>query len=215
MEAVCFDMDGVVVDSEQYWAAREEEVILPAALGDEGIDASAVSGMNLNDTYHYLRERYDVEVSEAEFVDLYDEAAEEIYYEKAELMDGFRDLVGDLRDRGATVALVSSSPRRFIDMVFDRFDLEGCFDEVVSAEDIDAESKPAPDIYRHAADAVEVDIGDCVAVEDTENGVEAAVNAGMDCIAYRADDGDQDVSAATAVVEGPEELRTELLARFE
>ena len=212
IEAVLFDMDGVVVDSERYWDEIKPE-ILEAALGSLKVSPEEVTGMNVLDQYDYLSENFDVEVSREEYFDLYDGRAEEVYTERSELMDGFHDLLDELDERGVTVTLTSSSFPHWIEMVLERFDLDGRFDEIVTGEDIDGASKPEPDIYRHTADLVGVDPERCAVVEDSEHGVEAADRAGTHCVGYRTDVNEgQDLSRADEVVESPEELRETLLS---
>lgn len=208
-DAVLFDMDGVVVDSERHWVPLEEDRIFPAAVADgDRVAASEITGMNYRDVYDYLAGQYEVTVERREFVALYEDAAGELYTERADLMPGFPDLLDALRaDR--RVALVSSSPRHWIGLVTDRFDL--AFDAVVSAEDV-AAGKPDPAVYERAAGELGVEPRRCVAVEDSEHGVEAATRAGATVVGYRTDQNrDADLSAADAVVQGPDELRDLLL----
>lgn len=209
--AILFDMDGVLVDSERYWVEADAEHIFPAA-GVPETSIEETTGLNYHETYEYLDGEYDTDIDREEFVALNEEIAEEIYADRVALMDGFRDLCGTLRDRGVALAVVSSSPRAWIEAVLDRFDLTG-FDAIVSAEDLSEPGKPEPHIYRHAASDLGVDPENCVAVEDSTNGIEAATRAGMGCIGYRnTTDEDLDQSAADATVSGPRELRAELLA---
>lgn len=213
MDAVCFDMDGVMVDSERYWVEVEAERIFPKA-GVADVDVSEITGMNYREVYEYLEETYGVDVEREEFLDIYEESAREIYSERVALMDGFRDLCGTLRDRGKRLAVVSSSPPDWIETVCDRFELS-MFDEIVSAEEVEGPGKPEPHIYRHAANELGVNPDECVAIEDSTHGVESATSAGMACIGYRGQEEGKalDLSAADVVVSGPQELRAELLAR--
>jgi HAD superfamily hydrolase (TIGR01509 family) len=205
-KAVLFDMDGVIVNSERYWVEIEEEEILPSAV-EGSADTSETTGMNFREIYDYLQERHDMTASKEEFVDRYQQAAKDIYGEKVELQAGFRDLVADLREEVRNIALVSSSPYDWIDRMLDRFGLREVFDQTISAEEIDAKSKPEPDVYECAADEVGVEPEDCIAVEDSENGVKSAKAAGMQVVGYRNQSDDKlDLSAADAVAESPEEL---------
>ncbi|WP_135821999.1 HAD family hydrolase [Halostella litorea] len=214
MRAVCFDMDGVIVDSEDYWVELETEEILPAAVPDGDVSEQEITGINYREIHDYLTDNYDVAMSREEWLDRYESAAEELYTEKVSLMPGFRDLVGTLRERGLRVAVVSSSPPEWIELVVDRFDLGDLFDEVVSADHVDGDSKPAPDVYEHAAERVGVDPADCIAVEDSKNGVRSAKRAGMTAVGYRTEtNAEMDLSAADAVADGPDELRDDLLSR--
>ncbi|WP_338740423.1 HAD family phosphatase [Haloplanus salilacus] len=184
MDAVLFDMDGVIVDTEEFWREREAEVILPTAVAAGDPKQSEIRGINYRETYDYLAERYEVAMGREAFLDLYESAAAELY-ESADLMPGFRDLLAALHDRGLQVAVVSSSPPSWIERVVERFDLD--VDATVSTEDVDGPGKPEPDVYAAAAARLGVDPGDCVAVEDSPNGVRAATRAGIVTIAYGGD----------------------------
>ena len=212
MTAVLFDMDGVLVDSEDYWVDFQREQVHPETVPDADVDLAETSGMNFREIYDSLEAEYSTAISREEWIERFEAAAEEIYRDRVEALEGLHDLLAELDDRGVTTALVSSSPRDWIGMVVERFDLEGAFDEVISADDIDAASKPAPDVYEHAAREVELPPEECVAVEDSENGVEAASRAGTTVIAYRIGaHGDIDLSPADVVVETPGELREAVL----
>lgn len=214
IRAVCFDMDGVIVDSERHWVPVENECILPRTVPSDAVSASDITGMNVADLYAYLAREYEVALSEAAFIDLYDEAARELYLERVTLMNGFPELLTWLAEQHVARALVSSSPSRWIQLVLDRFEIEDQFEDIVSADDIEGESKPAPDIYRFTATALAVPPHRCLAVEDSHHGVASAVAAGMDCIGYRTDVNDeQDLSRADEVVTGAAELRAVLEAR--
>ena len=212
MTAVLFDMDGVIVDSEDYWVEYEETDLFPDAVPDREVDLAETSGMNFREIYDYLDAEYGTAITREEWIERFHEAAVALYTERVQLLDGFRDLLETLREADVSVAVVSSSPHDWIDLVLERFDLEGEFDAVVSADDVDADSKPAPDVFLYAADAVGADPEDCVAVEDSENGVEAAARAGTTVVAYEIDaHGELDLSRADEVVEDPEELRETVL----
>ncbi|WP_122088004.1 HAD family hydrolase [Halalkalicoccus subterraneus] len=211
MDCVLFDMDGVIVDSEDYWVEREREELLPAVV-EEDVPVSEITGMNYKEIYEYLDSNYTTRVSREEYIDRFEKLAEEIYTEHAELMPGFRDLLAALHVRGVRTAIVSSSPPDWIETVSERFDLEG-FDGILSAEDIDGPGKPEPTIYEHAAAKLGVEPADCVVVEDSEHGVESAAAAGAYTVAYETPtNAEHDHSAADESVSSPEELRERLLA---
>ncbi|WP_259370040.1 MULTISPECIES: HAD family phosphatase [Halostella] len=215
-KAVLFDMDGVIVNSEDFWVELETEEILPAAVEGQEVSEDEITGINYREIYDYLDERYEVSVGREEWLEYYESAAGDIYAEKVDLMPGFRDLLAALHDRGLRVAVVSSSPHEWIGMVTERFGIDGEFDAVISADDVDADSKPEPDVYEHAAREVGVDPADCIAVEDSKNGVKSAKAAGMTAIGYRTEtNAEMDLSEADAVADGAEELREELLSRTE
>lgn len=206
--AVLFDMDGVIVNSEDFWVELEEETIFPEVVAEE-VTADEITGMNYREIYDYLDAEYETTATKEEFIAIYDEAATKLYGEHVLLMDNFHDLLSDLRAQGTEIALVSSSPHHWIEIVLDRFDLD--FAEVVSAEDIDAPGKPEPAIYEHAAGLLGKHADECAAVEDSEHGIESAARAGAYCIGYPNGAKELDLSAADVVVSSPAELREELL----
>ncbi|MFW5911753.1 MAG: HAD family hydrolase [Halolamina sp.] len=214
MDALVFDMDGVVVDSEDYWHRAEREALLPRVLDGEGPGLDEITGMPYREIYDYLDENYETQISKAEFVDLYDDTAAGIYRERVALLDCFAEIRESTRDAGVPVALVSSSPTTWMEYVLDRFDLE--FDLTLSNDGVDGPGKPEADIYDAATDRLGVDPGDCVAVEDSRNGTLAAERAGMTVVGYRVEhNAETDLSACDVVCDGSEELRGELLGRVE
>jgi HAD superfamily hydrolase (TIGR01509 family) len=214
MDALLFDMDGVVVDSEEYWHRAEREELLPAVLDGDVPDLDEITGMPYREIYRYLDANYETTVTEEAFVDLYDETAEGVYRERVELLDCFGDVREAACDVGIPVGLVSSSPPTWMNYVLDRFDLE--FDLVLSNDEVPGPGKPEPDIYEAAAERLGVDPADCVAVEDSRNGSLAASRAGMVTVGYRVEhNAETNLSACDVVCAGSTELREELLGRFE
>lgn len=212
MDACCFDMDGVVVDSERHWVPLENDRILPSVVDappGEGPTAGEITGMNVEEAYALLEREHGTTVDLGEYLAVYDDAAAELYDERVALLPGFRELCEDLRTAGVAVALVSSSPHRWIDRVLDRFELHDAFDAVVSADDVPGPGKPAPDVYAHATERLGVDPTAAVAVEDSPHGTAAASAAGLDVVGYRTgasesvtfEDADLVVESADAVVE--------------
>jgi HAD superfamily hydrolase (TIGR01509 family) len=207
-DAALFDMDGVLVDSERYWVAREREAILPAVVDGEPPAVAEITGLNYREIYEHLTAEYDVAVDREAFLALYDDAAAAVYGEQVRLLPGLRDLLAALDGAGVPAAIVSSSPHEWIDLVVERFDLGEAFAAVVSAADLDGAGKPEPGIYEHAAARLDADPAACVAVEDSAHGVASATAAGATVVGYRSESDDRaDLAAADAVAETPADLR--------
>ncbi len=201
---VLFDMDGVLVDSETYWNRFESAWVCETAVASGSPAHAEVTGMSFRESDDYLASEYGTAVSKEAFVAKYEEHAESLYGEDSELTAGTRALFDDLR----AVGIVSSSSRAWIDVVRERFDL-GPLDLVVSADDIDGPGKPEHDIYEYAAAELGVAPAACVVVEDSSNGIAAAVRAGAFTIAHRSThNADLDLSRADTVVESPDALRS-------
>jgi len=185
--AICFDMDGVLVQSEDHWARTQREHILPTVAPDDEIPLSAITGRDYTEVYPDLDAEYDLVVSREEYERLFEEAGNEIYGEHATMLDGVDDLLADLREAGVALALTTSAPWDWIDVIEDRFGLLHHFDAAVSAHDIDGPGKPEPGIYERGATEMGVDPADCWAVEDSQAGAQAAVAAGMTTVGFQGD----------------------------
>ena len=214
MAAVLFDMDGVVVDSERYWPEMEAQRLFPEVVPGQDVDPAEIMGMNYREIYDYLAEYYEVAVDRERHIDVFEEMAEEIYGERASLMDGFANLLVDLKADGIAVGLVTSSPPVWIDVVFERFGLDGKFDAVVSAENV-PNGKPEPDVYRKALDELGAAPDGSVAVEDSTTGAKAAGAAGIRCLGYTGVHDGIDPEVVDTIVSDPEQLRMALVEEFE
>ncbi|MFB6124376.1 MAG: HAD family hydrolase [Halanaeroarchaeum sp.] len=213
--AVVFDMDGVIVATEQYWVEEERAILETALPAGHDVDPHDIMGVNVHDQYDMLAAEYEMQVDREGYFALFDETAERVY-ERADLMPGFHDLLDALRGRALPLGVCTSSYPRWIDIVFEAHDLTGRFDEVLSAADIEVPGKPEPDVYEAIAGRLGVDPAEMVVVEDSTNGVAAAAASGAYTIGYAANAHDgTDHSPADEVVADPETLRERLLALVE
>jgi len=204
MDALLFDMDGVVVDSERHWHERESGDIFPRTVEGD-LDPDDVTGMNVEDLYDHLTEEYGTTVTRDEFLEIYDEHAREIYTGKVRLLPSFHETVDAARDQGAMVGLVSSSPVDWIEMACTACEVGEEFDAVVSADHVE-NGKPDPDVFRTAADELDVDAQDCTVVEDSAHGITAANEAGMRAIGLEVPSNDGNALEDADVVVDPEDL---------
>lgn len=206
-------MDGVIVDSEVHWKDVEGFFLQSLVPGWSPADQGRIIGLSIYDTHDMLVREYSFEKSLPEFMDLYQEMAEEIYGRKASLIEGFHDLLLLARGKGLPTALASSSRRSWIELLLRRYDLAPLFDVVVSAEDLEgAEGKPSPAIYLHTARLLGVPPSECAVIEDSRNGVISAKRAGMYCIGFRNGfNEEQDLSGADVIVSGYAELDSSVL----
>lgn len=214
MDAVFFDMDGVLVNSEDFWIELEREEILPTAVPNDSVFVEEVMGIFYEEQYDILDEKYDVAIDYDEFISLFDGAADNIYGEQVELTDGTRELIQELRDAGIPVGMVTGSPPEWYQIALDRFDLADLFDTVVSAADLEGPGKPEPTIYETTAEQLGVDPDRSLAVEDSRHGTTAAHRAGMTVVGYGVGEAGSGFDDADLVAETPAELREHILAQF-
>jgi len=183
IEAVIFDMDGVLVDTEHLWDEVREE--LTGEWGGRYTPEAqqAMMGMSSREWSRYLHEvvglREPPEVINAEVI----RRMLARYEADLPVVPGAVDAVRALASAGYRLAVASSSNRELIDTVLRRLGLTELFEVTVSSEEV-ARGKPAPDVYLEAARRLGVEPGRCAAVEDSATGIRAAHLAGMRVIAY-------------------------------
>lgn len=212
VEALVFDMDGVIVDSERHWKQLEGFFLQQLIPHWDRADQGKITGLSLRDTFALLRDSYGLKHTESEFLDVYQDMAAQIYMEKVALLPGFTGLLDELRAHEVPLALTSSSLRSWIEMVLARFSLHDAFRVVVSAEELKGEGKPSPAIYIHTAKELGVPAARCIVIEDSRNGVLSAKAAGMYCIGLRNGfNEEQDLSGADIIVHGFHELNWQRL----
>jgi HAD superfamily hydrolase (TIGR01509 family) len=179
--AVIFDLDGVLVDSEQAWDAARKDVV--AAHGGTWRDGAELDmlGMSSKEWPLYLVERLGVRLTPDEINRAVVEAMLRGYERDLPLLPGAREAVERVAARGP-VGLASSSNREVIDLVLERMGVARLFAATVSSEEV-ARGKPAPDVYLEAARRMDVDPASATAIEDSENGIRSAHAAGLRVLA--------------------------------
>lgn len=179
--AVVFDLDGVLLDSEQVWDAAREQLVREVGGTWHEHATADMMGMSSKEWSQYMRDRLGVPMEPAAINDAVVQRVAAIYEHGLPLFPRAVVTVRELAARWP-LGLASSSNRPIIELVLERSGLSSCFTVVVSSEEVER-GKPAPDVYLAVARALGVDPKDCVAIEDSTNGIKAAVAAGMRTIA--------------------------------
>jgi HAD superfamily hydrolase (TIGR01509 family) len=180
IDAVIFDLDGVLLDSEHAWEAARREV----AEGSGGCwrdDAQAhMMGMSTPEWTAWMRETLGVPLSPDEIFRRVTDRIEAGYRRELPLLPGAREAVESLSGHWP-LAVASSSSRVLIDLFLELSGLATRFGATVSSEEV-ARGKPAPDVFLEAARKIGVPAPECLAFEDAPIGVVAAGRAGMTCV---------------------------------
>ena len=201
MDAVIFDMDGVIVDSEIHWKTTEGYFLQSLIPTWSVNDQDRIIGLGVLDLYALLANTYHLQKTKEQFLEIYQEMANVIYGQKVSLMEGFTDLLSALNSKNIPVALASSSPASWINIMLDRFSLRDSFKVVVSADELVGQGKPSPAIYLLTATRLGVSSDRCIAIEDSKNGVLSAKNAEMFCVGFRNGfNEEQDLSRADMII---------------
>ena len=182
IKAVIFDMDGVIINSEPLWEKTERILLGRRDIEYNPTYRDKIVGLNQNDSASLLKETFKLPESIQELIDERIGILISIYEKELDLIPGVFSLAGELKETGFLLALASSSPYKVVEFVIDKFSLNKCFQVVVSGDMIEL-GKPNPDIYLYAAKTLRVNPNECVAIEDSINGVKSAKSAGLFCIA--------------------------------
>ncbi len=211
--AVVFDLDGVLVDSEQVWDDARRELV--AERGGTWTDNAtrAMMGMSSPEWSRYMHDELGVDLDPAEISAAVVDKLKRLYHLELPLLPGAREAVDALGKRWP-LGLASSSNREVIQLVLELSGLADAFTAKVSSEEV-ARGKPAPDVYLEAARRLGVPATECAAVEDSTNGLHAAAAAGMTLIAFpnKAFPPTEDaLRLASVVIDSLDELRPSLPA---
>ena len=213
IEAVVFDMDGVLIESEEVWDSVRESYVREQGGRYDAEIQRAMMGMSSTEWSRYLHDEAGIADEPQAINDEVVRRMLESYRGHLPIFEGAVPAVERLASR-YPLAVASSSNRTLIDTVLAVSGLEGHFRATVSSEEV-RRGKPAPDVYLEAAGRLAVDPGRCAAVEDSHSGIRAAKSAGMYVVAipnpsYPPDD--DALAQADVVIRSLDELTVELIA---
>lgn len=186
IKAVIFDMDGVILDSEPFW--KEAEIRLFNSLGVPLTEemCETTTGMRLVDVIKLWHEKYPWDLKENSFEKVGTSIVDSLITlikQKGVLNAGVTELLEMFTAKNLPMAIASSSDKRIIDSVMNKFNLTKYFRVIHSAE-YEEYGKPHPAIYLTTAKMLRIEPQDCLAIEDSFNGVVSAVSARMKTAAY-------------------------------
>lgn len=207
LKGVIFDMDGVIINSEpQHYEAY---VMFCAEYGVEFPyeEYKGFIGSTHAKVCKYMKEHFEIPVTEEEKQKKLGEYREYLIKTKGyEEIPGIKELIQNLYQNGMKLAIASSSPEKEIKKVVESLGIASYFTKLVSGEKV-PHPKPAPDVFLKAVKELELSTEECIIIEDSGNGVKAAKAAGVPVIGfYNPDSGEQDLSKASMIVEGFEEI---------
>jgi len=181
IEAVVFDLDGVLLDSEQVWDDAREQLAKERGGHWHAQAQRDMMGMSSTEWSRYMHETVGLPEPPEEINREVVERLSATYREQLPALPGARAAVERLAARWP-LGLASSSNRELIDLALELLGVQHLFAATVSSEEV-ARGKPAPDVYLEAARRLEVDPANAAAVEDSNNGILAAKAAGMRVLA--------------------------------
>lgn len=180
IKAVIFDFDGLILDTETAWYEAYKEAIgfyqcdLPLEHFVKCI------GTDNTELYAFFKEQLgeecNIEEIEARAASLHKGKMETF-----EAREGVKDYLEEAKKLGYKIALASSSTKEWVTHYLSELGLLPYFDEIITGDDVE-KVKPAPDLYVKAIEALKIDATEAVAFEDSLNGLQAALQAGLKCV---------------------------------
>ncbi len=181
IQAVIFDLDGLLVNSERYWDQARQQMAAEVGRDWNVDDHRATMGVSTRVWANYMIRRLELGLSPEEVESRIIGKMLELYRQGIPYLPGAIDAV-DLALRHYPIGLASGSPQVLIDAVTADPPMRGKFKAIVGSDRL-PRGKPAPDVYLEAARQLEIKPEHCVCLEDSGNGILAGKAAGMKVIA--------------------------------
>jgi HAD superfamily hydrolase (TIGR01509 family) len=208
LKGIIFDMDGVLIDSEPLHKKIEQQMLIELGVDlphDEHIKFAGVG----KEFWNIIKNRfgYNREVT-AEWLheEKRDRYLKALSAKPIIAIEGVIDVVTEARKKNIPLAVASSSSSYLIHLVLKAIGIDQDISYVVSGEEV-PRNKPFPDIFLRTAELMKIAPEECLVVEDSANGVKAAKDAGMFCVAFlNMNSGKQDLSKADHIVRAMNEV---------
>lgn len=185
VKAIIFDMDGVLVDSEPFHVENEKRMFNKMGLDISDEEHAGYMGTATDVMWTKIIKNRNLTHDVADLTNL--TIQESLPYfrslEKIDPMPGLVELLEKFKSNKIPMAVASSSDPETISIILEKSGLKNYFLYAVSSSEI-GKSKPEPDVFLYAANLLGVLPQNCVVFEDSKNGIKAAKNAGMFCVAF-------------------------------
>ncbi|MBP9715310.1 MAG: hexitol phosphatase HxpB [Candidatus Pacebacteria bacterium] len=217
IKAVIFDMDGLLIDSEPLWREGIIKIFnnLDISLTEE--NCKETMGMRIDEVVHYWTVK--LHLKNIEHEKLVNEIVDEVIRlinEKGEVLKGVHEIIKLVNSENIPMAIASSSPTKLINAVLEKIDIKEKMQVIFSAE-FESHGKPHPSVYISTANKLGVHPNECLAFEDSPNGVLSAKSAKMKCVAVpeHSMQGDKRYGIADLVIHSLKDFTLEHLKTLE
>ena len=182
IDTIIFDMDGVIIDSEPLWEKAEIQLVKDHGKTYSDSYRNKIIGLNQKDSVNILKNTFNLNTSVEDILEQRKKILIDIYKKELKVFPGIFNILEETRSKGYKTGLASGSPESVINFVMDKFGLDDYFSAILSGDSAN-EGKPSPEIYLATAEMLRSRPENCIAIEDSVNGVLSVKNAGMYCIA--------------------------------
>jgi beta-phosphoglucomutase family hydrolase len=214
IKAVIFDMDGVISDTEHLHVQAGNQSLKAFNITISKEEADSYSGMPDRSLFRLIAEKHGLNTNIDEIIKKKDNILIELIVKHLKAVDGSIELIKRVKDNKLKLAVASSTRDETIDLILRKLDVKSFFDVIFSGNRLD-KPKPYPDVFLLTAKKLDIKPEECLVIEDTKNGVQAAKSAGMKCIGLRnKNSGNQDLSAADLIVDDLNKITIDLIKRM-
>ena len=181
-KAVIFDMDGLLIDSEPFWEDAGSETLLQFGKKLTTAEYHSSTGLRTEEWIEHWFRHFDLPMQGAPgAVDTIIQKAIEKIDANANVFEGVDTIIHFFKQRSFQIGLATSSPLSLVDVVLKKLGLQNSFDAITSAEKLPF-GKPHPEVYLNCAAELGLKGMECIAFEDSFNGMIAAKAARMKCV---------------------------------
>ena len=209
-------MDGVLINSEPLHFDFESKLFKSLGITVSREQHETFVGTTAKTMWTIIKQTHNLPFTVSELI-LKGQSDFLVYLENKnslEPIQGITELLIRIKDAGFILALASSSPHRLINYILGKCNIEKYFAFRVSGDDVN-HGKPDPEIFLKTAELTGVKPKDCLVIEDSANGVHAAVKAGMKCIGYsNPGSGNQDLAAANLILDSFDRLSISIVEKL-
>lgn len=186
-KAIIFDMDGTIIETDHIWQQAVKDMITHRGISlsqevEEDIQGKT-RGLHLEKSCTLLKELFNLTEDLKELMAEKSNRANTLYPEKARMIEGFTDFHKQVLEHKLKTGLATNADDDTLHVSKKTFDLEKYFGHhLYNISHVNFKGKPEPDLFLYAADKLEINPKECVVIEDSAHGVQAARDAGMFCI---------------------------------
>ncbi len=210
LEAVCFDMDGVIIDTEPLYSKAQIQLFREYGVEIPEEDWVLFKGCNEHTFYDLSMNRYNITENREKFMNKGRRYVKAEFDKNLKIMTGFKEFHNSLKENGIKTALVTASPKEMFLYVDKKLKFSNIFEEIVIG-DMVAKNKPHPDPYLLAFDKLSVLPQNSVVIEDSVHGINSGLSAGAFVVGIRGSVPEDELQIAHHIISSHLELSINLL----
>lgn len=181
-DAIIFDMDGTLIDSMWMWKQIDIDFLTDHNIEFEESLSKEIEGMSYTETAEFFIEKFKFDYTLDEIKKIWYDMAKDYLENRVKLKDGIPELLELIKEDKIPMAIGTSASKEFADIALTSNEIMPYFETIVTSCEVE-KGKPFPYVFLEVARRLGVDPKKCLVFEDTEAGVDAALNAGMDVVA--------------------------------